>query len=307
VSFIEAHRQLWGVEPICSALQFARATYYAARFRPLSARGERDELLKPEIARVFEENRRVYGADKVWCQLNREGIAVARCTIERLMRALAIQGIRRGKSRRTTVGDESLERPRDLVGRQFKAPGPNRLWVADLTYVKTHAGFVCVAFIIDVFSRRVVGWQASNSLRSDLAIDALEMAVYGRQEHDLDGLIHHSDRGVQYLSIRYTEWLADAGVVASVGSRGDSYDNALAESFNGLYKTELIRKDGPWKSLDDVEWATLSYLEWFNNRRLHGEIGMIPPAEFEFRYATLARRIQEAHQQEESTQTTESP
>ena len=307
MSFIEARKQKWGVEPICSALQFAPATYYAARSRPLSARVVRDEALKVEIARVFEENFRVYGADKVWAQLNREGIRVARCTTERLMRDLGLQGARRGRVwKKTTIADEALERPRDLVDRQFKAPGPNRLWVADLTYVKTHSGWVYVAFIIDVYSRRVVGWQASTSLRSDLAIDALEMAVYARREHDINGVIHHSDRGVQYLSIRYTEHLADAGVVASVGSRGDSYDNALAESFNGLYKAELIHRRGPWKSVEDVEWATLTYLEWFNNRRLHGEIGMIPPAEFEFRYATLTRRSQEAHQQEERTQTTES-
>ncbi len=301
MSFIEAHKERWGVEPICTALQFAPATYYAARSRPVSARGERDQALEREIARVFEENYRVYGADKVWRQLNREGIRVARCTTERLMRDLGLQGARRGRAwKRTTIGDESLERPRDLVERQFKATGPNRLWVADLTYVKTHSGFVYVAFVIDVFSRRIVGWQASSSLRSDLAIDALEMAIYARREHDIDGLIHHSDRGVQYLSIRYTERLADAGVVASVGSRGDSYDNALAESTIGLYKTELIHRRGPWKSVDDVEWATLTYVEWFNNRRLHGEIGMIPPAEYEDAH----RRRQEAHQQERSSQTT---
>jgi len=301
VSFIEAHRERWGVEPICRVLQFAPQTYYAARSRPLSARAQRDELLKPEIARVFEENFRVYGADKVWAQLNREGHRVARCTVERLMRDLGLQGARRGRAwKRTTIGDESLERPRDLVERQFKAPAPNCLWVADLTYVKTHSGFVYVAFIIDVFSRRIVGWQASSSLRSDLAIDALEMAIYARRERDLDGLVVHTDRGVQYLAIRYTERLADAGAVASVGSRGDSYDNALAESTIGLYKTELIHRRGPWKGVDDVEWATLTYVEWFNNRRLHSEIGMIPPAEYEDAH----RRRQEAHQQERSSQTT---
>jgi len=307
VSFIEGHRDRWGVEPICRTLQFAPATYYAARSRPLSARGARDELLKPEITRVFGENYRVYGADKIWAQLNREGTRVARCTIERLMRDLGLQGARRGRAwKKTTITDELLERPRDLVDRQFRAPGPNRLWVADLTYVKTHSGWVYVAFIIDVFSRRVVGWQASTSLRSDLAIDALQMAVYARKEQDIDGVIHHSDRGVQYLSIRYTEHLSDAGVVASVGSRGDSYDNALAESFNGLYKTELIHRQGPWKSVEDVEWATLTYVEWFNNRRLHGEIGMIPPAEFEFRYATLPHSEEEVHIQVGSSQTNES-
>jgi len=300
VSFIEAHRERWGVEPICSALQFAPATYYAARSRPLSARGEHDELLKVQIARVFEENYRVYGAEKVWRQLNREGIRVARCTTQRLMGVLGLQGARRGRAwRRTTIGDETLVRPRDLVERRFAASGPNRLWVADLTYVKTHSGFVFVAFVIDVFSRYIVGWQASTSLRSDLAIDALEMAIHARR--DLDGLVHHSDRGVQYLSIRYTERLADAGVVASVGSRGDSYDNALAESTIGLYKTELIHRRGPWKSVEDVEWATLTYVEWFNNRRLHGEIGMIPPAEHEQAH----HRSQEAEQSTRSSQTTQ--
>ncbi len=302
MSFIDAHRQRWGVEPICSALQFAPATYYAARSRPLSARGERDELLKVEIARVFEENYRVYGAEKVWRALNRKGIPVARCTTQRLMRDLGLQGARRGRAwRTTTIGDEALVRPRDLVERQFAASAPNRLWVADLTYVKTHCGFVYVAFVLDVFSRYIVGWQASTSLRSDLAIDALEMAIYARREHDIEGLVHHSDRGVQYLSIRYTERLADAGAVASVGSRGDSYDNAMAESTIGLYKTELIHRRGPWKSIEDLEWATLTYVEWFNNRRLHGEIGMIPPAEYEHEH----RRNQEADQSTRSSQTTQ--
>jgi putative transposase len=304
VSFIEAHKQRWGVEPICRAVQFAPATYYAARCRPLSARAVSDEQLKPEISRVFDENYRAYGAEKVWRQLNREGFGVARCTTERLMRDLGLVGARRGRGwKKTTITDELLERPRDLVDRQFQAEGPNQLWVADLTYVKTHSGWVYVAFVIDVFSRRIVGWQASTSLRSDLALDALEMAVYARREQNLDGLIHHSDRGVHYLSIRYTERLADAGVV---GSRGDSYDNALAESFNGLYKTELIHRRGPWKNVEDVEWATLTYVEWFNNRRLHGAIGMIPPAEFEDRYATPTCSVGEAPIQIERTQTIES-
>ena len=290
--FIEEHRRrrsadglLWGVEPICSALQFAPATYYAARIRPPSRRARRDEELKRAITRVFDENRRVYGADKIWAQLRREGIAVARCTIERLMRALGIAGVTRGRGwKRTTIADEALERPRDLVERDFTATAPNRLWVADLTYVKTHSGFCYVAFIVDVFSRFVVGWQVSTSLRSDLALDALEMAIWGRQRQGLDGLVQHTDRGVQYLSIRYTERLAEAGIAASVGSRGDSYDNALAESFNGLYKSELVFHEGPWAGADEVEWATLTYVDWFNNRRLHGEIGMIPPAEFEANY-----------------------
>ncbi len=234
---------------------------------------------------MHAENFDVYGADKVWTQLKREGHAVARCTVERLMRDLGLCGARRGRVwKRTTIGDENLDRPSDLVDRQFEASGPNRLWVADLTYVKTHTGWVYVAFVVDVFSRFVVGWQCSTSLRSDLAIDALEMAIYARGDAGLDGLIHHSDRGVQYLSIRYTERLGEAGVVNSVGSRGDSYDNALAESFNGLYKTELIHHRAPWRNADDVEWATLTYIDWFNHRRIHNEIGKVPPAELEAAY-----------------------
>lgn len=280
MAFIDANRHRWGVEPICKTLQFAPATYYAAKSRPPSRRVRRDEVLKPEIERVFTENFSVYGADKIWRQLNREGIRVARCTVERLMGELNMQGARRGKiSTRTTIADEDTQRPADLVDRHFSADGPNKLWVADITYVKTLSGWVYVAFIIDVYSRLVVGWQASRSLRSDLAIDALEMAIFSRGDHGLDGLIHHSDRGVQYLSIRYSERAANAGATPSVGSRGDSYDNALAESFNGLYKTELIHRQGPWKGLEDIEWATLTYVDWFNNRRLHGEIGMVPPAE----------------------------
>jgi putative transposase len=246
VTFIHAHRDCWGIEPICRVLSFAPATYYAAIARPPSARRVRDEALKPEITRVFTENLRVYGADKVWAQLRREGIPVARCTVERLMHELEIRGAVRGKSAvRTTIVGETSGRPADLVDRQFHAEAPNRLWVADLTYVKTHTGWVYVAFIIDVYSRFIVGWQASRSLGAELALDALEMAIWARRGECLDGLIHHSDRGVQYLAIRYTERLADAGVAASVGSRGDSYDNALAESFNGLYKTEVIRHHGP--------------------------------------------------------------
>jgi putative transposase len=285
VRYIDSRRDRWGVEPICRVLQFAPATYYAARCRPPSPRRLRDEKLKPEIARVHKENLDVYGADKVWTQLNREGERVARCTVERLMGDLGLCGARRGRQwKRTTTSDEAQHRPGDLVERRFEASAPNQLWVADLTYVKTHTGWVYVAFVIDVFSRFVVGWQTSTSLRSDLALDALEMAIYGRKEAGLDGLIHHSDRGVQYLSIRYTERLAEAGAVASVGSRGDSYDNALAESFNGLYKTELIHRRGPWRNVEHVEWATLNYVDWFNKRRIHNEIGKIPPAEVEQTY-----------------------
>jgi len=289
VRYIDQRRDRWGVEPICRALQFAPQTYYATKSRPVSARAVRDAELRVEIMRVYDEHRRVYGADKIWTQLNREGIRVARCTVERLMRQLGIQGIRRGRRWKTTISDELQARPSDLVDRDFTAPAPNRLWVADLTYVKTHSGFVYVAFVVDTFSRFVVGWQVSTSLRSDLALDALEMAIHSRQVDANSGLVHHSDRGVQFLSIRYTERLAEAGIDASVGSRGDSYDNALAESFNGLYKTELIYHEGPWRGPDDVEWATLTYIHWFNHTRLHGEIGMRPPAEYEHAYYSQTR------------------
>jgi len=283
--FIDSNRRRWGVEPICRVLQVAPSTYYAARSRPPSTRAKRDEELAGEIRRVFAENYSVYGADKVWAQLNREGTRVARCTVERLMRQLGLRGATRGRTwTATTITGDETTRPADLVERNFRAPAPNRLWVADLTYVKTHSGWVYVAFVIDVHSRFVVGWQTSRSLRTDLALDALEMAIWARRNHDLDGLVHHSDRGVQYLAIRYTERLAEAGAVTSVGSRGDSYDNALAESFNGLFKTELIRRHGPWRGLDDVEFATLEYIDWFNHRRLHTQIGMVPPAELEARH-----------------------
>jgi putative transposase len=292
MSFIAAHKAQWGVEPICRVLQVAPSSYYAAVTRPACARRQRDEHMKFAIRRVWDAHRQVYGADKVWAQLNREGTRVARCTVERLMRGLGLRGVVRGEGAvRTTVPDDASRRPADLVARQFRAPAPHRLWVADLTYVKTHSGWVYVAFLIDVFSRFVVGWQAARSLRTDLALDALEMALWRRGRRAtsgaakyVEGLIHHSDRGVQYLAIRYTERLAECGVVASVGSRGDSYDNALAESFHGLYKTELIRHQGPWCGLDDVEYATLEYVDWFNHRRLHGELGMVPPAEYEAAY-----------------------
>jgi putative transposase len=274
-------------------------TYYCHKKRPPSARSQRDEYLKGEIGRVWAENMDgVYGADKVWAQLNREGIRVARCTVERLMRQLGLSGARRGKPFKvTTRADDRQRRPADLVDRNFTAPAPNRLWVADLTYVKTHVGWVYAAFVIDVYSRMVIGWQISPSLRSSLAIDALEMAIWNRTRAGLaiDGLVHHSDRGVQYLSIRYSERLAENDIVASVGSRGDSYDNALAEAFNSLYKWELIHRQGPWRGLDDVEFATLDYIDWFNHRRLHGEITddntYITPAQFE---ALYYRHIQAA-------------
>ena len=265
--------------------------YWVAKKRPPSARALRDEDLKVEILRVYSDNLDIYGADKVWIQLNREGTRVARCTVERLMGDLGLSGVRRGKAYKvTTRSDERQHRPSDLVDRDFTANAPNRLWVADLTDVKTHAGWVYASFIIDVFSRMVVGWQLSNSLRSDLAIDALEMAVWNRtrQGQVLDGLVHREDKGVQYLSIRYSERLAENDIVASVGSTGDSYGNAMAVVFNILYKWELIYPKGPWTGLDDVEFATMGYIDWFSHRRLHGEITdantYVTPAEFEATY-----------------------
>jgi putative transposase len=283
IAYIHAHKDRYGVEPICRVLPIAPSTYYHATRRPASARAVRDTKLKGEITRVHAEHFGVYGARKVWRQLHREGITVARCTVERLMRELGLEGVRRGKPRRTTTPEAAATRPTDLVGRDFSATRPNQLWVADLTYVATWSGFVYVAFVIDVFSRFLVGWQASRSLRTDLALDALEMAIWRRQAQ-LQGLVHHSDRGSQYLAIRYTERLAEAGAVTSVGSRGDSYDNALAETVIGLYKTELIRRRGPWKGLEEVEYATLEWVDWFNHRRLLEPIGHVPPAEFEATY-----------------------
>jgi putative transposase len=277
---IDQHRGRFGVEPICRVLEVPTSTYYAAQQRPPSARRLRDTQLKAEIRRVWDDNYQVYGARKVWRQLQREGLQVARCTVERLMGELGIAGVVRGKAKRTTIGDHQAPRPADLVERQFTAPAPNRLWVADLTYVRTWSGFVYAAFVIDAFSRMIVGWQLARHLRTDLALDALEMAIW-RRDTQLDGLVHHSDRGGQYLAIRYTERLAEAGAVTSVGSRGDSYDNALAESTIGLYKTELIRRCGPWHSLDDVELATLEWVDWYNHRRLHSACDHRPPAEYE--------------------------
>jgi len=291
IAYIDQHKHRYGVEPICRVLPIAPSTYYHARRRPASARALRDTGLKTEIVRVHAEHFGVYGARKVWRQLHREGIAIARCTVERLMGELHLEGVRRGKPRRTTTPDATAARPTDLVERNFSAARPNQLWVADLTYVATWSGFVYVAFVIDAFSRFLVGWQASRSLRTDLALDALEMAIWRRQAQ-LDGLVHHSDRGSQYLAIRYTERLAEAGAVTSVGSRGDSYDNALAETIIGLYKTELIRRRGPWKGIDQVEYATLEWVDWFNHRRLLEPIGHLPPAEFE---AALRREEDPSH------------
>lgn len=289
IDFIEQHRGEHGVEPICAVLPIAPATYYTHRARRRDpelqpARAKRDARLRTEIKRVWDEAfDGVYGAQKVWRQLRREGIAAARCTVERLMRKMGLRGAVRGRAFKvTTVADTLAARPADLVQREFTASRPNQLWVADLTYVATWTGFAYGAFVIDVFSRRIVGWRVSSSLRSDLALDALEQALHARPH--CEGLVHHSDRGVQYLSIRYTDRLAAAGVAASVGSVGDSYDNALAESVIGLYKTEVIRRRGPWRHVEAVELATLEWVHWFNNRRLLEPIGHVPPAEFEFAY-----------------------
>jgi putative transposase len=285
VAFIDDHRSEYGVEPICEVLPIAPSTYYAHRARKENpelqpARAKRDAHLRPEIRRVWTENLEVYGADKVWKQLLREGQEVARCTVERLMRGLGLRGAVRGRAFTTTTrADDAATRPPDLVHREFHATRPNQLWVADITYVATWAGFVYVAFVIDVFSRCIVGWRVSNSLRTDLALDALEQALHARR--GANGVVHHSDRGTQYTSIRYTERLALAGVERSIGSVGDSYDNALAETINGLYKTEVIRRRGPWRNIDEVEFATLEWVDWFNNRRLLEPIGYVPPAEYE--------------------------
>jgi putative transposase len=282
-AYIDRHKDSYGVEPICQVLPIAPSTYYDTRRRLPSARAVRDAELKEKIRQVHQDNFSVYGARKVWRQLRRQGTVVARCTVERLMRELGLRGAVRGKTRRTTTHDHAAPRPQDLVDRDFTSSRPNQLWVADLTYVATWSGFCYVSFIIDAYSRFIVGWQISRSLRTDLALDALEMAIWVRRQ-DLEGLVHHSDRGSQYLSIRYTERLAEAGAVTSVGSRGDSYDNALAETIIGLYKTELIRRRGPWRGIDDVEYATLEWVDWFNNRRLLEPIGDVPPSEFEAAY-----------------------
>jgi len=287
VSFVDENRGDHGVEPICKQLPIAPSTYYEHKAREddpsrLPPRVHNDRKLSEDIKRVWVDNFSVYGARKVWRQLNREGFDVARCTVERLMKHLGIQGVIRGKICKTTIPDLSAPRPLDLVKRQFVASRPNQLWVADFTYVATWAGFVFVAFITDVFARRIVGWRVSRSMRSEFVLDALEQALWSRGRPE--GVIHHSDRGSQYLSIHYTERLAEAGIKSSVGSVGDSYDNALAETINGLYKTELIRKQGPWKGVDDVEYATLEWVDWFNNRRLLESIGNIPPAELEEEY-----------------------
>ncbi|QUP52679.1 IS3 family transposase (plasmid) [Ralstonia syzygii] len=287
-AFIDQHRDTFGVEPICKVLRIAPSGYrrHAAQLRDparRSVRAIRDERLRPEIERVWRANMQVYGADKVWKQMNRERIAVARCTVERLMKQLGLRGVMRGKRVRTTVPDAIAPRPLDRVNRQFKAARPNQLWVSDFTYVSTWQGWLYVAFVIDVFARRIVGWRVSTSMTTDFVLDALEQALYARRPGDDGTLIHHSDRGSQYVSIRYSERLAEAGIEPSVGSRGDSYDNALAETINGLYKAELIHRR-TWKTRESVELATLEWVAWFNHHRLMEPLGYIPPAEAEANY-----------------------
>ena len=293
LDYVEQHKDQFGVEPICTALtsagtKIAPSTFYAARTRPPSARAVRDVAVSTEIGRVHKENYGVYGIRKIHAQLARENIApagrpVARCTVGRLMKAVGLRGISRAKGPRTTVPGKGPDTRPDLVKRAFTATGQDQLWVADITYVRTFAGWVYAAFVLDVFSRRILGWQLSTSLRTDLALDALDMGLWTRARggHDTTALVHHSDRGVQYLAIRYTERLAEAGAVASVGSKGDSYDNAMAEALNSLFKAELVRNKGPWLSIDDLEIAVAEYIDWYNHRRLHGEIGLIPPVEYE--------------------------
>jgi putative transposase len=309
VAYIDAHRERvvegrrLGVEPICDVLrtadvEIAPSTYYAAKARTPSARAVRDAVLIPAIRQAHRDNLGVYGARKIHAELKRKGHSVARCTVERLMKAEGLRGIPREKTLKTTLAEGAeTPRPADLVDRQFVAHAPNQLWVADLTYVRTHAGWVYCAFVLDVFSRYVVGWQVSTSLRTDLALDALDMGLWARRRagQDVAGLTHHSDCGVQYRAIRYTERLAEAEAVASVGSKGDSYDNAMAEAFNSLFKTECIRNPavrpkGGWSSVGDVEIAVAEYIDWFNHRRLHGEIGLVPPVEFEATHWASARR-----------------
>ncbi|WP_286957982.1 IS3 family transposase, partial [Brevibacterium sp. UBA7493] len=282
-AFIDAHRDEHGVEPICRVLQIAPSSYYAHRTRKPSARQQRDVELTEAITQVHEDNYGVYGARKVHAELRRQGRDVARCTVERLMRKAGLRGVSRAKGPRTTKPAPETDRPADLVNRDFTAEAANQLWVADITYVRTFAGWVYVAFVLDVFSRRIVGWQVSTRLYTTLAVDALEMGIWTRRRDgdDLSGLVHHSDRGVQYRAVRYAERLAVEDAVASVGSRGDSYDNAMAEALNSLFKAELVRNHGPWRDVSHVEVAIAEWVDWYNNRRLHGEIGHMPPVEFE--------------------------
>ena len=292
IAFIDDHREAHGVEPICKVLPIAPSTYHehaAKRADPakLSPRAKRDMSLKLEIRRVFAANFEVYGVRKVWRQLRREGFDIARCTVERLMRSMGLRGVIRGKPVKTTVSDKAAPCPLDHVKRQFRAPRPNVLWVSDFTYVATWQGFVYVAFVIDTFARRIVGWRTSRTAHTGFVLDALEQALHDRRPVHRGGLVHHSDRGSQYVAIKYTERLAEAGIEPSVGSVGDSYDNALAETINGLYKAEVIHRRGPWRSFEAVEFATLEWVDWFNHRRLLEPIGNIPPAEAEQRYFAM--------------------
>ena len=290
VAFIDQHRDTYGVEPICAILPIAPSTYFLRKAQQHNAttrstRAQRDDELRAAIQRVWDEHEQVYGPRKVWRQLRREQIEVARCTVERLMRALGLRGTSRGRAWKiTTQAESATRRPADLVDRQFTATRPNQLWIADFTYVATWRGFVHVAFVIDVFARRIVGWRVSASLATDFVLDALEQAIYDRRGAGVKDLVHHRDRGTQYLSMRYTARLAEAGIAPSVGSRGDSYDNAMAESIIGLFKTEVIQRKGPWRHLEAVEFATLTWVDWFNTRRLLQPIGDVPPAEYEARY-----------------------
>ena len=290
VQFIDDHRDLYGVEPICAVVPIAPSTYFLHKAQQAyptrrSVRTQQDDVLKPQIQHVWDAHFQVYGSRKVWRQLRRDGVRVARCTVRRLMRAMGLAGVARGRAwETTTASDAAATQPADLVARDFTATRPNQLWVSDFTYVATWRGFAYVAFVIDVFSRRIVGWRASASMRTDLVLDALDQAIYDRCDTATGDLVHHSDRGTQYLSIRYTERLADAGIELSVGSRGDAFDNALAETIIGLFKTEVIRRRGPWRSLDAVEFATLEWVDWFNTRRLLEPIGYVPPAEYEANY-----------------------
>jgi len=290
VTFIDQHRATYGVESICAVLPIAPSTYFLRKVQQgdatkRSPRARRDDALRREIQRVWDAHEQVYGPQKVWKQLRRERIPAARCTVERLMRGLGLRGTVRGRAWKiTTHADPAATRPADLVDRQFVATRPNQLWVSDFTYVATWRGFVYVAFVIDVFARRIVGWRVSASLRTDFVLDALEQAIYERRDGGVADLVHHSDRGTQYVSMRYTARLAEAGIAPSVGSRGDSYDNALAESIIGLFKTEVIQLKGPWRHLEAVEFATLRWVDFFNNRRLLEPIGYVPPAEYEAQY-----------------------
>jgi len=290
IEFIDQCKERFGVEPICAVLPIAPSTYFRHKVEQRdptrrSARAQHDQVLRAIIQRIWTEHHQVYGSRTVWKQMGRENLRAARCRVRRLMREMGLAGAGRGRAWTTTTDSQpTSDRLRDLVDRRFVATRPNELWVSDFTYVATWRGFVYVAFVIDVFARRIVGWRVSSSLATDFVLDALEQAIGGRCGDHVDGLVHHRDRGTQYLSMRYTDRLADGGIAPSVGSRGDSYDNALAESVIGLFKTDVIRRRGPWRHLEAVEFATLDWVNGFNHRRLLEPIGYVPPAEYEARY-----------------------